>query len=352
LLSSTSLGALIVINLINRLINQNDQIIGVWIFWWTLSLICLVLLPDAANLLIIPTLMAGVFLSIAAFVRTDLKPFAFLGTLVFAVPSTLGLIYSLEQSQGYRLIVAVLPLIGLYAISLSPLLHGVSLKKGMIVSLTGIIVSLSIVAYKPLYTEWRPQHVNINYIENLDSGTATYNLQSQNPISENLKSSMDFQGNRKALLPYTNRTSNNWAETIPTDWQNPDFKILNESIKNNQREIEIEIRSLRAADKLLLAVPANSQLRKFKLNEIEYEAVLSSYFSDDFFAIRLVGVYEKLIVLTLTFDSSAPITGAYLADISTELPANAEKILKNRTKLSVPSGHGGDTATLFRSISF
>ena len=352
LLSSTSLGALIVINLINRLVNQNDQIIGVWIFWWALSFICLVLLPDAANLLIIPTLMAGIFLSIAAFVRTDLKPFAFLGTLVFAVPSTLGLIYSLEQSQGYRLIVAVLPLIGLYAIALSPLLHGVNLKKGMIVSLTGIIVSLSIVAYKPLYTEWRPQHVNINYIENLDSGTATYNLQSQNPISENLKSSMDFQGSRKALLPYTNRTSNNWAETIPTNWQKPDFKILNESIENNQREIEIEIRSLRSADKLLLAVPADSQLRKFKLNGIEYEAVLSRYFSDDFFAIRLAGVYEKPIVLTLTFNSSAPITGAYLADISTELPANAEKILKNRTKLSVPSGHGGDTATLFRSISF
>ena len=163
---------------------------------------------------------------------------------------------------------------------------------------------------------------------------------------------MDFQGSRKALLPYTNRTSNNWAETIPTNWQKPDFKILNESIKNNQREIEIEIRSLRAADKLLLAVPADSQLRKFKLNGIEYEAVLSRYFSDDFFAIRLVGVYEKPIVLTLTFNSTAQITGAYLADISTELPANAEKILKNRTKLSVPSGHGGDTATLFRSISF
>jgi len=352
LISSTSLGALIAINLINRFVNQTDQVTGVWIFWWVLSFLCVLFLPDAANLLIIPTLMAGVFLSVAGFIKPDLKAFALLGTLVFAVPSTLGLIYSLEQSQGYRLILVVLPLIGLYAIALSPLLHGINLKKGMVVSLVGIIVSLSIVAYKPLYTEWRPQHVNINYIENLDSGTATYNLQSQNPISENLKSSLDFQQSRKALLPYTNRTSSNWAETLPTNWQKPDFKILNESIKNNQREIEIEIRSLRAADKLLLAVPANSQLRKFKLNEIEYEAVLSRYFSDDFFAIRLVGVYEKPIVLTLTFDSSALITGAYLADISTELPANAEKILKNRTKLSVPSGHGGDTATLFRSISF
>ena len=352
LLSSTSLGALIAIHFINRLVDQNDQLAGVWIFWWALSFLCLLFLPDASNLLIIPTLMAGVFLSIAGFIRTDLKAYALIGTLIFVVPSTLGIIYSLEQSQGYRLIFVVFPLIGLYAITLSPLLHGVSLKKGMSLSLLGVIVSLSIVAYKPLYTEWRPQHVNINYIENLDSGIATYNLQSQNPIAEAVRSSLNLQESQKALLPYTNRTSNNWVETLPSNWATPEFKILKESIENNQRQVEIELHSSRAADKLLLAIPVNSQLRKFKLDELEYEAVISRYFSEDFYAIRLTGVYEKPIVLTLTFDSSNPITGAYLADISTELPASAKKILKSRTKLSVPSGHGGDTATLIKSISF
>ena len=67
---------------------------------------------------------------------------------------------------------------------------------------------------------------------------------------------MDFQGSRKALLPYTNRTSNNWAETIPTNWQKPDFKILNESIENNVENILNEPKLIASAT----TITANTSL--------------------------------------------------------------------------------------------
>ena len=115
LLSSSLLGAFVGISIVRRYLDPTQMLYGAWIFWSILSFITVLYLPlDAANTFIIPLLAGSLVLFISDFVVRDKKLSVCLLTLVLAIPTTIGLIFSLEQSQGYKLVFAVLPLIGLY----------------------------------------------------------------------------------------------------------------------------------------------------------------------------------------------------------------------------------------------
>ena len=90
---------------------------GAWIFWSILSFMTVLYLPDAANTFIIPLLAGSLVLFISDFVARD-KNFFCLLTL-FSNPNNNWFNFLLEQSQGYKLVFAVLPLIGLYDINFS-----------------------------------------------------------------------------------------------------------------------------------------------------------------------------------------------------------------------------------------
>ena len=55
-----------------------------------------------------------------------------------------------------------------------------------------------------LYTEHRPQHVNINYYQNLDTGKSYVHLSSQEPLLEPLRSFVDVDTTQQ-LIPYLSR---------------------------------------------------------------------------------------------------------------------------------------------------
>ena len=69
-------------------------------------------------------------------------------------------------------------------------LNGAKLLIPFFGSLTITLMAALIAVTSPLYSESRPQHINIRYLENLDTGLAYYHLQSPNPIPERLASLM------------------------------------------------------------------------------------------------------------------------------------------------------------------
>ena len=355
LIGSTALGGLIGVSIARKFVNQIEMLFGAWLFWLILTFLITIYLPDAANTFILPVVFAGFLLLISSFVKEDNKQILFLLTLVMTLPMTLGLIFSLEQSQGYKLIGAVLPLVGLYALIISPLLF--SLKIKLINLCIGLVTisALLIGSYTNLYTEERPQHVNINYYEDLDSGKSYIQLFGNNdslnpePLIEPLFSYVNTK-ETQALVPFTGEyLSKNWAETSSSGWEGPSIEKQTKIDEN--KLVKLNLASNRSASRLVLLLPKDSGLKSFLLGSLEIEPVLSSWgLYKGYYAIYLNGIYDKPVELTLNFDSDKSEVSAYLMDISTVLPPHLDKLYKDRSGIFSPV-HRGDQAMLIKRIS-
>ena len=144
LISSTALGALIGTSISRRFVNEQEMIFGSWLFWVILTFAVTILLPDAANTFILPLIFASPLILLASLLEDKRKPFLQLFTLVVTLPLTLGLIFSLEQSQGYKLVWAVLPFAGLYALIVSPFLYSLKLKPA--ISFVGALTVIALIS--------------------------------------------------------------------------------------------------------------------------------------------------------------------------------------------------------------
>ena len=354
LVGSTAIGGLIATAINRKFVAQPEMISGAWSFWLILTLAVTIFLPDAANTLILPLIFASALLFLATFFSQDSKPIFLLSTLVFTLPLTLGLIFSLEQSQGYKLVWAVLPFIGLYALAISPFLY--SLKISSACSYVGAVTIAALLAgsYTNLYTEERPQHVNINYYEDLDSGKSYVQLAGNNdslspePLIEPLAAYVNTVETR-ALVPFApDYLSRNWAETTASGWKGP--SIQKENTAKPQNSVKLTLKSHRSASRLALLLPKESGLQSFHLGSLEFEPVVSSRgMFAGYYVIYLNGVYGEPVELTLHFEAENPDVSAYLMDVSTELPPHLARLFNDRSELSSPV-HRGDQAILIKEV--
>ena len=118
---------------------------------------------------------------------------------------------------------AVLPFAGLYALIISPFLYSINIKPT--ISFVGVVtfVALMVGSLTNLYTEKRPQHVNIHFYEDLDSAKSFVHLSGNyknnssddpEPLIEPLSSFVDTQ-TTKAIIPFTKKHPlRYWAETL------------------------------------------------------------------------------------------------------------------------------------------
>lgn len=348
LIGSTSLGGLIGIFVARKFVNQIEMIFGAWLFWLFLTFVVTFYLPDAANTFIIPIIFASSLLLISAFIKEDSRSVFLLLTLVMALPTSLGLIFSLEQSQGYKLVEALLPFAGLYALIISPFLFSLNIKSTNLYIGLVTFSALMIGSYINLYTENRPQHVNIYFYEDLDSDQSYFQLSSQEPIIEPLLSYINEE-KAKALVPFSEEyLSENWAKSTSTKWKGPSIEKM--EVAEN-KSVKLKLKSNRSASRMVLLLPKDSGLRSFNLGSVEIEPILSSWgLYKGYHVIYLNGVYNKETELTLNFDSNKSKVNAYLMDISTNLPPHLDDLYKERSGIFSPV-HRGDQAILIKKIS-
>ena len=102
LIGSTTIGALIGTAINRRFVNQHEMVFGSWLFWLILTFAITIFLPDAANTFILPLAFASILILLATLIKDENRLIFLLLTLVVTLPFTLGLIFSLEQSQGYK----------------------------------------------------------------------------------------------------------------------------------------------------------------------------------------------------------------------------------------------------------
>jgi len=357
LIGSTSIGALIGTVISRKFVNQNEMVFGSWFFWFILTLTITIFLPDAANVFILPLIFASILLFLATFLKEENQPIFLLLTLVITLPLTLGLIFSLEQSQGYKLVWAVLPFAGLYALIISPFLYSLNIKST--ISFVGVVtfIALMVGSFANLYTEKRPQHVNIHFYEDLDSDKSFIRLSGNyknnssddpEPLIEPLSSYVNTQ-DTKALLPFNEYGFRHWSETSSSGWKGP--SIEKKEKLNDSKSLKLNLKSTRSASRMVLLLPKESNLKSFNLGSLEIQTVLSTWgFYHGYYVIYLNGVYDKEVELTLNFETSQKEVNGYLIDISTKLPNHLDELYEARLGIFSPV-HTGDQAILIKKIT-
>ncbi|NNJ71986.1 MAG: hypothetical protein HKP09_02265, partial [Enterobacterales bacterium] len=287
---------------------------------------------------------------ISSFFSEQITRYALLLSLVFVVPVTLGLVLPLEASQGYRLIIVTMPFIALFMTIFVPLIHGAELKLPLIATTTTLAIALILAIYSPLYSEHRPQHVNIIYFEQLGTDEGYYWLQHRNPLPEQLQTAHEWSSEKKALVLYSSFEYSNWYQTEASGFEEVQYTIKSDQSHDTGRTLELGLTSPRNARTIQLVLPATTKLASFRLDGNEFKPQqITDNLDERYYFLRFDGVYEREVPLTLELGSSEPIE-AFLIDRSTELPRSASKLLEQRSKVLSPQ-HTGDRAILIKTIT-
>lgn len=355
LLFASLSGGFLVCNISNLYLQRTDMLLGVWSLWLFLSVGLVIYLPDAANVLLLPTLMASVLLAIAGFITEKLRPWVYLLTIIVCIPMTIGLVFFFEQTQGYRLIVATFPFIALFFVAIMPLLKGLNLKWYLLASLLLMFSSIAIAKFLPIYSEHRPQLVNINYYENLEQDSSYYQLQSPNPITGELATAMNFSDQPRSLLTYSSDTMENWVETTSSGWLPPQLEVISEQQEGVGRSVSIRLDSPREANSFRLLIPESAELTDFELGGRRYNSEVAVRGADaGFYVINVISVFDRSLELRLFFANSERVD-VVLMDISTQLPDSAEVLTRLRRGLTSSQSRGenrGDQSYLITEVSF
>jgi hypothetical protein len=184
----------------------------------------------------------------------------------------------------------------------------------------------------------------------MDEGTAFYQLQSKNILPKKLTSILEFNDEKKKLLPFLNKQYINYSATEKSGFVKPEVDIIKIDQRKNKRIVDLKISSPRNADIFELSTPSAANLISFSLDGVKFEPKnprIAAF--DGVNVIRISGMYNKNIALKLIFETDS-VVDAYIADTSTALPISSLNLIKNRPPLASPA-HRGDQAVLFRKVS-
>lgn len=329
----------------NRHMSVFIAVLGAWVFWLTLTLVAQIMLPGAANLLLIPLLPAALLLLLASrkSIPDSFKTGLLLLTLVAVMP-LVSLVIILEQTQGYRLIASTFLFLGLLSISFGPFVRGaLSWRARQLGGLT-LVAGLVAASVMPLFSAWRPQPVNIQYIQNADDRQAYWRLVSFYDLPERMLAQADFSLPATQPYPWTTRSRTGMANAPVIDLAAPQLQVLSDQPLGEGRRVVLKLSSERGARLLQLSVQADSRLLRAQLggNELDVSPGLTRFL--------FYGVQSRDVEITLDFADSVAVT-AYILDTSSKLPGSAAGLLESRAPLATPV-HSGDEAQVFRQVSF
>jgi len=348
----------------NRLVSIVPSLFATWWWWVLFASLLTYYVPGASGPLLIPLLASAGILLLASFIDkystidrdstqeqrlSSRVHWMALLTLVFVVPNTVSLVLALETTQGYGLIVATFPLLSLFAIALFPLARGVSLKVSALVSSAVVVLAMALAVSLPLYSAWRPQHVNIYYSENLDDNTARVQLKTRNPAPERMLKTQSFNTAVLSLFPWDKNTTTDVAELAPSGWNGVNLQVM--SVKNLEggRLVEVTLQAQRPIYGMFLLFDETVDIQQYSIDGYTVQAHrLTRGASKGAHQLYLFGAHESVVKLKIDIAGKEP-AGLYLADVSSYLPDSLLETFMSRPPLASPV-HQGDLAVLYRRL--
>ncbi len=329
--------------------------LGLWIFWLLLACTLTLLVPAAANLVILPTLAALMVLLVSS-LRTliDNKTgwiCAATLNLLIVTPFTLGMVAPLIESQGLNLVIVCWLSLGLYMATLVPMIHLFHPRSWVLVMTIGLVLitaGAAVALSTPLYSVDRPQHINIYHIQD-DNQNAWWVLASANPIPTKMRNLYDFRTREQSVLPWQPKNAGPVAKAPLQAMPAPELRILSDSSEDSKRELVLEFRSMRQANFGLILIPDAVKLISLQVEGIQLPVDSTRQKMSGYRRIHLAAMPAEGVRIEFTTSFTGPIN-VLAADWISELPEFAAALEQARQPLGVPV-HQGDQSLIFTHIN-
>lgn len=319
-----------------------SRFLGGWMVLGALALTLAVVAPLAANLLLVPVLVAAGLAALALFPpKADgsvARGSAACLALVAIAYVMLGIAIAMEETQGLHLA----PVIYANLVLITPaLLAFRSGGRQTAVLLALIPIAWVWAALTPLYSAWRPQHVSLYYVLDLDEARADWAVLADNPLPERIVDALGEPVGRRPLLP--------WTPEFRVPIASAPLVAVPPPIATTERtgqRVRIEVQSQGSGDFVQLVLPADAGIADLSvagqpIRIIERDGFVRASF---YAAGRLPVIFE------LTVTTPGPVAG-FVVDGSHQLPDVADPIRAARGSLAVPQ-HEGDQQFAYRRIHF
>lgn len=320
---------------------------SVWWCWWLLACATYLWLPAASNLFLGPLVAAAVILLLQPYLRAEVALLGRLMTLFIALPASLGLVLPMEESQGYRLIWASLPALGLYALLLLPFFHGLGLRVSKYLLVFVVVSSFLVNLAVPLYSEDRPQHVNYRFMFDADSQKAWVAVESPNPVAGRLKNV--GVPNESITLPWSDTAFPVSAEVEMQAPSLPELNIISRHDTDKGENLILKLSTARNANALGLVFTGSKERINFSIAGQPGQASLARWgMFKGSRVLMMMGTQHRDVDISIIRNHRGPLA-VYLFDLKYGLPRDFAHLDSLRGTLAVPV-HGGDQSMVFRKI--
>jgi hypothetical protein len=352
LFAAPALGGLLVAAIVNRFLGFAPALAFAFGAWLLFAVLLASLMPGAAGVLIAPLLFALLLVTLATSIRNaGVRSLLVAVSLAIAVTQTLGVVIPLEQSQGYRSALAMFPFIALFMVLIAPIVRGREAVAA--IGVLAVIAGVGIVGAvaSPLYSPWRPQHVNVNYYANLDTGQAWWSLDSEGPAPGAMLRSKDFAVEEVTIYPWspTYTVDVTAAAPAPT-WPGPNLQTVSDATSGQRRTLVLDLTPTRPVHVMSLVIPESAKAQRVVVEGVEAQAVLLDLpMYRGHYLIQVMGMRDRPVRVTLVLASTDPVA-AWLAEESPMLPAGAQVLMDARKPLAT-AVHTADSSMLYRRVT-
>ena len=326
---------------------------GVWIWWLALAILSTSLMPSLTYLFLVPACVA-VVAAIPVVALKDEPPLTvFIGQLLPLLASAIvgfGLALSLYAALGVPSLALLAGSVGLLLTPLAPLLARYK-NSGFHTSFplpsTALLVfgiSLFAAFVVPAYSAKSPEHLNIEYFQDADSGHSNWVLWPESGrLPEPLRVTTNFHHDEKPFFPWEPRAPF-YADAPHLEFAPPTFTILESTVSNGRRLLRALLRSERGANGAAVFFPPDADVENVT---IEDQAVANQVetirrFSNGWYHYECSIMPQKGIEMAFSLPVGKPVTVTAI-DETYSLPLEASFLVKARPFTATAFGDGDRT---------
>jgi len=326
---------------------------GVWAWWAVLSIVISWLTPGISYVLLIPSAVAALAglpftpwrdEKVPGSFLAALLPLAAAGIIGFAVPMLL------YDAMGIKSLVTMTLLVGLIFTASAPLCVGLRNAHGLpMLMFPGVPVAVVILAVfgaviAPAYSAKSPQHVNIEYWQDADSGKSQWIVYpASGVLPEPVRLATSFH--RLQYGPFPWGTESAFVANAPhVDVSPPTFTILESAVAGSRREFRTLLRSERGAPEAIVLFPPDADVESIRIEgePVVVEKDVARRFLNGWAAYDCSTMPAKGVQLSFTLPVGRSVE-VFALDRSFTLPLEGMFLLKSRPLTAAPFQNGDVT---------
>jgi len=333
-------------------LNHWSLLYGNVALWAFLTGLCSFYAPGVAPLFLAPLLQLTALIAVTAMLKDTptVRAVSAVLAVLAIVSATVGILPLLLETQGYKMAMglAVFPaLFGSMMLCLKTA-QGSYVNRWQYRSAAALAMVLLLVAgTSSMYSTWRPQHVILDYLEDRADGKANWMAFSGESVDKEFMALGSFTYSDTTVMPYFTKNPGPVASTLLTDTPSAQLDIIEDQWRAGVRTVQLQLKSMRAARKLMLFISTESGLQNAQVNG--QQVVLNQHpFSRStagkYHALQVFTSARKGVLIQMQFDNPKAQTLIF-ADASSRLPVAGQALSDARRPLAT-TVHRGDQWTI------